>query len=126
MNHVYAVLITLGVPLFFAFSVLAYLRAVTRRLLTDMCGADERAEYWMRVSAILVLAAPLALVLMFGHAPVPCQGGGGLPVADMLRSAASWSLVGILLAVGAVSRGIARHIPRGAGRPVAGFPGGGS
>ena len=113
MSYTYAVLLQLAIPLFLGLAVMAYLRGITGRLLLDMCGTKDRAEFWVRVTTILVAATPLSLVLVFGTSPTTnlCQGAE-LPADNIIRNAVSWSLVGILLALGLVSRGIWRQIPK--------------
>lgn len=112
MNYNYIVLAQIAVPLLFGLSVMAYLKSVTRRLLTDLCGSDDRAEFWVRITTVLVASTPLALVLLFGKLPSTCPADSNYFVGDAFRNTVGLSLVGILLAVGLVSRGIWRQIPR--------------
>ena len=47
-------------PVAIGLAITCYLRAVTLRLLTDVCGTRDRAEFWVRVSAVLTVCMPLA------------------------------------------------------------------
>lgn len=80
-----------------------YLKTALTGILLDLCGTAGRADFWWRTSAILLLGLPLLLVLFLGDT------GGDLAVA--LRHAGRLSLVGVLIAVGLLSRRIWKHIP---------------
>ncbi len=86
-----------------------YLRTALTGILTDLCGTAGRADFWWRTSAILLLGLPLLLVLFLGDT------GDDLAVA--LRHAGHLSLVGVLVAVGLLSRRIWKHIPPPAALP---------
>ncbi|MFV5213046.1 hypothetical protein ACLIIZ_04885 [Azonexus caeni] len=86
-----------------------YLKAALTGILTDLCGTAGRADFWWRTSAILLLGLPLLLVLFLGDT------GDDLAVA--LRHAGRLNLVGVLVAVGLLSRRIWKHIPPPAALP---------
>lgn len=86
-----------------------YLKSALIGILLDLCGTAERADFWWRTSSILLLGLPLLLVLFLG------DPGNDLSAA--LRNAARLSLVGVLLAVGLLSRRIWKHIPPPAALP---------
>ena len=114
MTTALLVLLQVAVPLLCGLAVTAYLRGVTRRLLLDLCGTDDRAEFWVRITAVLNTAAPLALVLLFGH---DCSNA---PAGEIVRQSLSLSLIGILVGVALLARGIWRQVPRAAAAPDAG------
>jgi len=86
-----------------------YLKAALTGILLDLCGTVGRADFWWRTSAILLLGLPLLLVLFLGDT------GDDLAVA--MRHAGRLSLVGVLIAVGLLSRRIWKHIPTPAAFP---------
>jgi len=98
-------LFQIAIPLLAGIGVAAYLRQVTRVLLVDLCGTDDRANFWVRTTGILLAGTPLALVLVFGH------GGPNEALPEVIRQAATLSLVGILLAVAFLARLIWKQVP---------------
>lgn len=82
-----------------------YLRTALTGILTDLCGTAGRADLWWRTSAILLLGLPLLLVLFFATNPVFSDP------ALALRDAFRLSLIGVLAAVGLLSRRIWKYIP---------------
>ncbi len=88
-----------------------YLKAALTGILTDLCGTAGRADFWWRTSAILLLGLPLLLVLFFAANPVFSDP------ALALRDAFRLSLIGVLAAVGLLSRRIWKHIPPPAALP---------
>lgn len=107
MNPLSLYLLELSVPTFLGLAVCAHLRGVTSRLLLEQCGTPQRADFWVRVSSVLILAAPVSLVLVFGRA-APM----GLPPGDVLRHAMALSCVGLVIAVGILARTIMKTIPQ--------------
>lgn len=98
-------LFQIAIPLLAGIGVAAYLRQVTRVLLVDLCGTDDRANFWVRTTGILLTGTPLALVLVFGHS------GDEIALAEIIRQAATLSLIGILLAVAFLARLIWKQVP---------------
>jgi len=86
-----------------------YLKAALTGILLDLCGTAGRADFWWRTSAILLLGLPLLLVLFLGDTSED--------LAVALRHAGRLSLVGVLVAVGLLSRRIWKHIPPPAALP---------
>ena len=80
-----------------------YLKTALTGILVDLCGTAGRADFWWRSSAILLIGLPLLLVLFVGDT-------GDNP-AIALRDAFRLSLIGVLAAVGLLSRRIWKAIP---------------
>ena len=99
-------------PMAVGLLVSTYLRGTTYRLLADVCGTSERADFWVRISSVAMVGGPLALVLAFGAAPTNCQDGVASCFADTLKQSLSLSLIGVLLGVLAVAQAIWRQVPR--------------
>ncbi|RKP46009.1 hypothetical protein [Trinickia fusca] len=92
--------------------VTRYLREVTMRLLTDICGTTDRAEFWVRVSAVLMVIAPLALVLLAARSPLTCLANDIVCQELVLRQTLVSTLIGAIVAVGSVAGVVSRYIPR--------------
>jgi hypothetical protein len=107
MQSLLPLFLQIAIPLLVGIAVTAHLRQVTRVLLVDLCGTDDRANFWVRTTGILLTGTPLALVLVlvFGH------NGGEFALAEIIRQAATLSLVGILLAVAFLARLIWKRVP---------------
>jgi hypothetical protein len=98
-------LFQIAIPLLAGIGVATYLRQVTRVLLVDLCGTDERANFWVRTTSILLAGTPLALVLVFGHS------GPSESLTEVIRQTVTLSLVGILVAVAFLARLIWKQLP---------------
>ena len=105
MQSLLPLFLQIAIPLLAGIAVTAHLRQVTRVLLVDLCGTDDRANFWVRTTGILLTGTPLALVLVFGHS------GDEIALAEIIRQAATLSLVGILLAVAFLARLIWKQVP---------------
>ncbi|WGS52773.1 hypothetical protein LFL96_31830 [Paraburkholderia sp. D15] len=99
-------------PVLVGLLVTRYLRDSMWRLLQDLCGTSERADFWVRVSAVLMTAAPLALVLLSNTSPLDCSTRDLDCAIDVLRRTCVFMLIGLLAAVGFVAATIRRSIPR--------------
>jgi hypothetical protein len=104
MQSLLSLFLQIAIPLIVGIAVTSHLRQVTRILLVDLCGTDDRANFWVRTTSILLTGTPLALVLVFGHS-------GEVALAEIIRQAATLSLVGILLAVAFLARLIWKQVP---------------
>jgi hypothetical protein len=105
MQSLLSLFLQIAIPLIVGIAVTSHLRNVTRILLVDLCGTDDRANFWVRTTGILLTGTPLALVLVFGHS------GSDFALAEIVRQAATLSLVGILLAVAFLARLIWKQVP---------------
>lgn len=113
MGELFIYVIQIVIPFVLSLAVTNYLQGTSRRLLEDLCGTKDRAEYWVRITAILTIATPVLLVLMFGNAPTEkCFSGGSGCVAEIIKQAVCLSLGGIILAIVVVASRINQHIPQ--------------
>jgi hypothetical protein len=111
MNYLMLFAVQIGLPLLLGLAVTYYLRDATRTLLSEICGSDQRAEFWVRVIAVLTAAPPLILVLFCGDT---LNGVDGSPEAAylVLRQTLWLSLAGVVGAVGVLARSIWKQIPQ--------------
>jgi hypothetical protein len=98
-------------PILAGLLVSRYLHHVLRQLLIDLCGTAERAAFWVRVTAVLLVAMPLLLVMLTSGTPSACSGSEAACAIDVLRRTCVFTLVGVLSAVLAVASIARRYIP---------------
>lgn len=123
MSLTFAFVFQLLVPILVGLFVTRYLRTVLWRTLTDLCGTGERAEFWVRVSAVLMTAAPLLCVLVTSANPLACSASELVCAIGLLRRTCIFTLIGLLAAVGTVAMIVRRYIPHEANLPLAGSVG---
>jgi hypothetical protein len=58
-------LIGLALTTIFSFIVVLYLNRHFRKLLTDLCGTQERADFWRAFTNVILFLLPLLFVLDF-------------------------------------------------------------
>lgn len=98
-------------PISIGILITSYLRTVMRRLLIDLCGTPERADFWVRVSAVMTTTAPLVMVLIGSASPLTCVAGDAICAVGVLRDTSVLMLFGMLVAVGGIAGVIAMQIP---------------
>lgn len=119
MNLAFTFAFQFLVPILVGLLVACYLRTVLCRMLTDLCGTAERAEFWVRVSAVLMAAVPLLFVLATSANPLACSTGELACAIGLLRRTCIYTLIGVLAAVGTIAMIVRRYIPPEASAPVA-------
>lgn len=65
MNIIVSFLIEMTVTLIAASLIVAYLRPFLRKILRDLCGTEERAQFWMAFTNILLIGMPTILSLNY-------------------------------------------------------------
>ena len=65
MSIIVLYLLQLAVTLIACLGLAAYIRPVLRRVLADLCGTDERAQFWTTFSNIMLVVMPLIFGLGF-------------------------------------------------------------
>ncbi len=99
--------VEISIPLIVGLLASLYLKSVTTRLLADLCGTQDRSEFWVRITNILIVAVPLMFVLIFGRSGDPTAAAG-----DVARHALTLTLVGIVVSVGFLARAVFKGIPK--------------
>ncbi len=100
-------IVEISIPLLVGLSVNFYLKPVTMRLLSDLCGTHDRSLFWVRVTAILMTGFPFLLVLAFGRSGNPVVSTG-----DVARHALLMTTLGIVFSVAVLAKMIMRSIPK--------------
>ena len=110
MNTIAVYLIEVAATLVICLAVVMYLRPHLRRILTDLCGTDERAQFWMVFSSILLVGLPL----IFGMGYNPSESTSEMMFFDITHQL-RWNLLGFLFSlvvIGAVVSFFALVAPR--------------
>jgi hypothetical protein len=67
MNTIVVYLIEVAITATICMGAIAYLRPSLRRILIELCGTEERADFWLVFSTIFMVGWPL--VLGMGYIP---------------------------------------------------------
>lgn len=65
MNTIIVFLIEIAVTLLASILLVGYLRPHLHRVLAELCGTDERAQFWTVFSNILLIGSPLIIAMGF-------------------------------------------------------------
>ena len=65
MNTIFSFLIQLAITLAVISLIVGYLRPHLHKILMDLCGTEERAQFWTVFSNILLLGIPVIFALNY-------------------------------------------------------------
>jgi hypothetical protein len=65
MNTILSFIIQMLLTLLLVSMIVGYLRPYLRKVLADLCGTDERAQFWTAFSNILLIGMPLIFALNY-------------------------------------------------------------
>jgi len=65
MNIIVSFLVEMTVTLLAVSLIAAYLRPFLRKILKDLCGTEERAQFWTAFTNILLIGMPTILALNY-------------------------------------------------------------
>jgi len=65
MNIIVSFVIEVALTLVIAALLVRYLRPFLRKVLIDLCGTEERAQFWMAFSNILLIGMPVIFALSY-------------------------------------------------------------
>jgi len=106
MNAISAFLTGVGITICLALMVVKYLRAPLKKILVDLCGTSERAEFWLAFTNVSLVLVPLTAALHF-HPAASSLAGFLFDLSDQLQ-AALLALIFTVLGLGVV---LNRYIP---------------
>jgi hypothetical protein len=86
-------------------AVVIYITNPLHKLLVELCGAPERADFWLRFSNVALILASLIFAASF---PPNERGSIVIEIATQLK----WSLIGLLTALTIIGWVVSRFIPR--------------
>lgn len=99
----------LAVTALVSFGVLAYLQKPLRKLLGELCGNDERAQFWTVFSNATVALVPLLAALQYPPAP-PAGSSALIEIGKQFK----WGLLGLVLSLVGLGKTLMSFIPRSA------------
>jgi len=65
MNSIISYLLEIAITFAICALTFGYLRPYLRRVLVDLCGAEERAQFWVAFSNILLIGLPMIIALTY-------------------------------------------------------------
>ena len=65
MITILSFLTQLALTLVLASLIVGYLRPFLRKVLADLCGTEERAQFWTAFSSVLLIGTPLIFALNY-------------------------------------------------------------
>lgn len=65
MNTILYFLMEVILTLIAAFLIVGYLRPFLKRVLLDLCGTEDRANFWLAFSNILLIGLPVTIALNY-------------------------------------------------------------
>jgi len=94
MNTILAFLMQIALTAILSIIVVGYLRPSLRKVLTDLCGTEDRAHFWTAFSNILLIGLPI--IISLNYKP---QAGGVEEFFFEISSKLSGNLAGLLFAL---------------------------
>lgn len=65
MNAIFSFVIEVTLTIVITALLVRYLRPFLRKILTDLCGTEDRAEFWTVFSSILLIGMPIIFSLNY-------------------------------------------------------------
>jgi hypothetical protein len=89
-----AFLVGLAITAFIGFSAVWYLKSHLRGVLTDLCGTEIRADFWMAFTNVTLIVVPMIFALQFYPEP-----GRQYSAMYQLAYQLKWVLIGLIVSV---------------------------
>ena len=84
MNTDQLFLIEIAITLLIILLILGYFRPFLRKILIDLCGTEDRAQFWTTFTNIVLLSLPMVSAL--GFSPTISLSNPVLVIAHQLKS----------------------------------------
>ena len=99
-----------GLSLSASIFVLVYLGGLLKSMLTEVCGTEERADFWLGFSKLVFVFFPLLVVIYAGNyswtsAGITSQMLRGITSKVILGELITLSIVGFVIWMSATSQG---------------------
>jgi hypothetical protein len=65
MNTIFSFLTEAALTLIISVLIMRYLRPFLRKVLIDLCGTEDRAQFWVAFSNILLVGLPMIIALNY-------------------------------------------------------------
>ena len=102
-------LVGIGITLSMSFTTVIYLMNPLRKILTELCGTRERADFWLAFSNVALMLTPL----IFAASCTPDPSGNlVIEIATQLKLSFSGSLTALMITGWVISRFIPRQPAR--------------
>ena len=88
-----------------SFSVVSYMNRPLGRLLEELCGNQERAQFWTGFSNVTLVLVPVIFAMQ--EQPEP-----GIGAVFQIASQVKWGLVGLVVSVLILGWVLGRFIPK--------------
>jgi hypothetical protein len=113
----------LSITLLAGFAVVRYLSGPLRTQLRELCGSDERAQFWAAFSNTTIVLTPAIFAML--DPPAPDSSASALL---MVTGQLKWGLIGLVGSVLTLGWILSRFIPRTPARSLnaSGHPSGGA
>lgn len=102
----------LTLTLFLSVAVVGYMNAPLRRLLQELCGNPQRADFWVAFSNVTVVLMPV----IFAMPSDPALHPGPLSLVEICIQL-KWGLIGLAMSVLLLGWILGRFIPKTPARP---------
>lgn len=112
MTQVSVFVMGVGGTVVVGFIVVGYLKSTLRKILVDLWGAEDRANFWMAFSNVTLILTPTAVAL--GARP---EAGQNIPLAFQIGAQMEWALIGLVASVITLGFVISLFIPRAPMKP---------
>ncbi|MGC7402320.1 hypothetical protein ACPWR0_00605 [Pandoraea pneumonica] len=104
------------IPVASGLLVTRYLGPVLGKMLTDLCGTRDRADFWVRICMVMLMALPLVLVLL--TAPMrTCTAEAVECSVSVMRRASFFTVIGLLVGVWIIASVVRRFVPKPVANP---------
>lgn len=107
MNALIVFFAGVGLTIAVSFIVLRYLKAYLQKILVDLCGTEQRANFWMAFCNVTLILVPLICAMHYRP-----ELGQYAPVLLDLVDQIKWALVGLAASVLAIGLVISRFIAK--------------
>ena len=107
MNDVAVFLIGIGLTLVLSFMVVRYLKPHLHRILVDLCGTKERADFWTVFSIVMLMLIPFIAAMSYRP-----RSGQDASVLFELSNQIRWGLIGLAGSVIILGLTLSRFVPR--------------
>jgi hypothetical protein len=98
---------SLATALALGFGVAWYLKSHLRGILVDLCGTEQRADFWIAFSNVVLILVPAAFAMQFHP-----ESEENLPVVFQFNSELKWILIGLITSVMSLGAILALFISR--------------
>lgn len=106
MDTLLLFILEIALCLAISLTLILILKPLLRDVLTETCGTEKRAEFWVTFTQLMLLISPLLIVIYFAPTAPMIQAN----VARELQQALFHALLGDFIALSAIGRVIWKSI----------------